>query len=571
MIHARPGEARRRCVRAVPLLAAALALLAAAAGPGRAADRAAADLPRALDEVMQAHYKPDAPGAAVIVIRGGKTLLREGYGLADLELGVPIRPEMPFRLGSITKQFTAVAVLMLVEEGKLSLSDTLGRFLPGYPTHGHHITVEHLLTHTSGIKSYTDMATWPQVRRHDLSVRELVDYFKNEPMDFAPGTRWQYDNSGYVLLGAIIEKAAGMPYAQFVEKRIFEPLGMAHSCYDTTERIVPGRVRGYTPAAGGFRNADFVSMSQPYAAGGLMSSVDDLARWNAALLDGKLVKPETLRHAWTSSKLEDGRETRYGYGWFIGSLAGHRTLEHGGGINGFSTYEVAVPDAAVYVALLTNTDSAPTPVAEVGLQLAALASGSPPEKPKTLALAPEALDTYVGVYAVEDGAERVITREGDQLVSQRTGGPRFKLIPVAADEFTVAETDTRFRFQRDAGGKITGMEVDRRIGPLEQAQRTEKPLPKERVAIALDPALLDRYVGQYDLAPGMSLTVTRAGDRLMAQVTGQPQLEIFPESETQFFYKAVDAQVEFVRDPAGVVVSLIVHQGGRDVPAKKVR
>jgi CubicO group peptidase (beta-lactamase class C family) len=183
----------------------------------------------------------------VIVVKDGRTLFRRAYGMADLELGVPLQPDMVFRLGSITKQFTAVAILMLAEEGKLSLQDPIEKHLPGYPTQGHVITVEHLLTHTSGIQSYTDMPGWMTSRiLAPMTVQELIDGFKKEPMQFAPGTRWVYNNSAYVLLGAIVEKASGKTYEAFVRERIFQPLGMSSSHYDSSEPIIPRRAPGYT-------------------------------------------------------------------------------------------------------------------------------------------------------------------------------------------------------------------------------------------------------------------------------------------------------------------------------------
>ena len=194
-----------------------------------------------IDHLLTTTFQASEPGAAVIVVRNGQVLLRKGYGLANLELGVPVAPEMVFRLGSITKQFTAVAVLMLVDQGSVSLDDDITTFLPDYPTHGHTITIKQLLTHTSGIPSYTDLPELPSLWRNDLTLDELIALFKDQPLDFAPGAQWAYSNSGYVLLGAVIEKVSGMGYGEFVQQRIFTPLGMTHSSYDSTAQIVPGQ------------------------------------------------------------------------------------------------------------------------------------------------------------------------------------------------------------------------------------------------------------------------------------------------------------------------------------------
>ncbi|NTU52026.1 MAG: serine hydrolase, partial [Candidatus Aminicenantes bacterium] len=213
---------RTSLLAAVLTLGALLTAVAGQAGPGDAADEA---LAKKIDAVMSEIYKPGQPGAAVIVRKNGETVFRKGYGMADLELGVPVEPDMVFRLGSITKQFTAVAILLLAQEGKLGLQDEITKFLPDFPTQGRRITVEHLLTHTSGIQSYTDLPEWLPLWRKDFTLKELIDLFKDKPMQFGPGESWAYNNSGYVLLGAIIEKVSGKTYEGFIEAAIFQPLG----------------------------------------------------------------------------------------------------------------------------------------------------------------------------------------------------------------------------------------------------------------------------------------------------------------------------------------------------------
>ena len=228
-------------------------------------------LATAIDTLMSSNFSPQEPGASVIVVKDGKVIFRKGYGLANVELGVAVEPDMIFRIGSITKQFTAVAILMLEEQGKLSVKDEITKYFPDYPTQGKKITVEHLLNHTSGIKSYTSLPEWLPQWRKDFKVDELIALFKDKPMDFAPGDSWSYNNSAYFLLGAIIEKASGQSYADFVEKHIFAPLGMKHSFYDNTERLITRRVAGYSKKGNDFVNCAYLSMSQPYAAGSLIS------------------------------------------------------------------------------------------------------------------------------------------------------------------------------------------------------------------------------------------------------------------------------------------------------------
>jgi len=550
------------------LLLVLLAGSAAACAAGQALNFPEA---RAIDELLMKAFKPDQPGAAALVTRQGQTLLRKGYGLADMELKVPIEPDMVFRLGSVTKQFTAVSILLLEEQGKLSVGDPITKFLPDYPTHGNTITIEHLLTHTSGIRSMTSMPEWPSQWRKDFTVGELINFFKDQPIDFVPDERWLYNNSGYLLLGAIIEKVSEQSYDAFLRKNIFEPLGMNHSYYDQTERIIPRRVKGYARSAQGFQNAPYLSMTQPYAAGALASTVDDLALWNAALWNNKLLKKETLAKAHTSYKLRNGQSTGYGYGWMIGSYAGHRTIEHGGGIHGFATYELSLPEDGIFAVILTNGSASPDLSPErLDLQMAAMALGKPVTEPKGITLGIAQLDRVVGVYAGDDKHERVITREGNQLYSQRSGGSRSAIHPLSETEFFFPNSQTRLVFFPDALGRITQVELRPRVGMIESATRIEKAVGG-RKEVNLDATVLQRYVGVYELAPNFRLNVTLEEGKLMTQATGQPKVQIFPESESRFFLKVVDAQIEFIRDESGNAASLKLYQGGRITPARKLK
>ena len=532
---------------------------------------AQSDLASQIDAILAKTFKPGEPGAAVLVKKGGQVLFRRGYGLANLELNVPVKPDMVFRLGSITKQFTAAAVLMLAEQGKLSLQDDISKFLPDFPTQGRAITVEHLLTHTSGIKGYTEIPGWLALWRKDMSVKEIIDLFRNVPLEFEPGQKWKYSNSGYILLGAIIEKISGQSYEDFVNKNIFGPLGLMHSCYDRTARIIPGRVPGYTSGRAGFENAQFISMTQPYAAGSLLSSVDDLAIWNESLLDGRLIKRETLERAFTSSKLTDGRSTGYGFGWQVSNYEGYRLIEHGGGIMGFTSYAILQPESRLVVAVLTNSAIAGRAPAPFAFRIAALALGKPYRDPAVAALKDEDLAPLPGVYVNADNERVTIFRQGGKVFSQSSGGTRAEIFPASPTVFFIKDSPSRFTFIKDEQGRVNGLTYAGRIGPAESYVRLTQAAPPERKEIVLDLALLGRYVGEYEIAPSFSLAISLEGNKLLAQPTGQPKLEIFPEAETKFFSKAVDAQVEFIKDASGQVTGLVLYQGGQKIEARKLK
>ena len=529
------------------------------------------DRAKKIDAVMAEVYKPGQPGAAIIVRKDGETIFRKGYGLADLELGVPIEPDMVFRLGSITKQFTAVSILMLAQEGKLGLQDEITKFLPDYPTQGRKITVEHLLTHTSGIQSYTDMAEWLPLWRKDFSVKELIDLFKDKPMQFEPGERWAYNNSGYILLGAIIEKVSGESYEHFVDGHIFKPLGMKSSTYGSTERVIPRRVPGYQMGKGGFVNAPYLSMTQPYAAGSLLSTVDDLAVWSDAVFSGQLVKKEWLDKAFTPYKLKNGESSGYGYGWMAADFSGHRSIEHGGGINGFTTYEMTFPEDRIFLAILTNSTAPGRDPEPRAVKIAWLALGLAEPERKVVSLSAKDLDRLAGVYEDARETTATVTREGGKTFIQRQGGAKSELLAASPAEFFTRDNPARILAAKDAAGNVTKLRIEPRIGPAQVYTKTAKPIPSPRKEAPVDPKIYDLYSGDYELAPEFILTVLRRGDKLISRATGQGEVELFPESETRFFLKIVDAQVDFVKDASGRVTGLVLHQGGQDLPAKKIR
>ena len=523
----------------------------------------------AIDRLFRAAVRDGEPGVAVIVTRKGQALYRAAYGMANLELGVALKPDHVFRIGSVTKQFTSAAIMMLAEEGKLAVGDPITKFLPDYPTQGKTITVEHLLTHTSGIQSYTDMPKWRGMWRQDMTVTELVDLFKNEPMQFAPGERWRYNNSGYILLGAIIEKASGKKYADFVQERIFTPLGMANTRYDVTEQVTDRRAAGYAKTGDRIVNAQYLSMTQPYAAGSLMSTVDDLAKWDAALGAGRLLKAESLAKSFASYRLSNGNDTTYGYGWRISRHEGREVQEHGGGIFGFRAYVVRIPSDGVYVAVLSNVAAAEPDIDLLARKAAAVAIGKPLVNPAAVALTPEQQDAYVGRYVTESGARVAVTREGNRLFVQGGEGAKTEIFLAGNDVFFVKDSFERFTFQRDAAGKYVRLETDD-WGPRRPAVRDTTP-EKARAEVKLEPAVLKAYEGEYELAPGFVISITLEGEKLMAQATGQPKFEIFASAPTEFFLKVVDAQITFVKDASGVVTQLVLHQGGRDMAGKKIK
>jgi len=427
------------------------------------------DLNNKLDSTITDLIDADQPGVTVLIRHQGEVIYHKGFGMANVEQGVKMEPGHVFRIGSITKQFTACAILKLEEEGKLSLDDNVIKYLPDLPTEGYEISIEHLLTHTSGIQSYTGMKEWTdEVKRKDFEPLDLIEYFKVDTLNFNPGEKFAYNNTAYFILGYIIEKVSGMTYEDYIEKNFFEPLEMTSSYYGNSSEIIPMRVSGYEMQGGKLMNAPYLSMTQPYSAGSLMSTVADLDKWYRAVFDGRVIKYKSLKKAHTSYRLNNDNETGYGYGWFLGKRLERKTVEHGGGINGSLTKDLYFPDDDLFIAVFSNnTAFAPDPLA---IKLAAV---------------------------------------------------------------------------------VLGVDMTKK-------------------EVTLTASYLKKLVGEYELGPGFNIEVMLDGDQLMVQATGQPKIPIFPESETRFFLKVVEAELEFVvnEDEA---TGLILYQSGAKLIGEKVK
>ena len=539
--------------------------------PALAAPAGDAEVARYAEALLRQSF-PDAnaPGMAVLVARGDHVLYQGARGAASIELATPLSPGQVFRLGSITKQFAAAAVLKLAEDGKLSLDDPLSKFVPGYPG-GDKVSVRMLLNHTSGIRSYTDM---PGVMdgpiQKTVTTAQLIDTFKNEKPDFAPGEGWHYNNSGYVLVGAVIEAASGQPWHAYLKKSFFDPLGMARTGYgDETLAVIPGHVTGYTLANDQWAVAKYLSMTQPHAAGALVSTVGDLLRWNRAVHEGKVLKADSYRLMVTPQGKAVGE--KYGFGISHEKLRGEDVLQHGGGIFGFSTHLLYLPQSEVTVAVLYNADSGRPPgigTDTAARLLAAKAIGRPYQEKKAIPIDAATLREYEGVYRIDKDAARVLRVVDGRLTSQRTASPAYVLVPVAKDSFLFEEGLSRMAFERDAAGKVVAMRMfpdDEGEGDV--VKRSDEPMPVERTAIEVARPALERLVGRY-AHQGMAMTVALEGDKLTTQLAGQPAFELFAESPTKFFLKVVEATLEFAPGdaPASTVT---LRQGGQVIEFKR--
>jgi len=542
-------------------LALATALLAPATA--LAAPPSKAEVARYAQTLLDESYRSDGPGAALLIAHGDEVLFRGARGQADLDKHLPLTADGKFEIGSVSKQFAAAGLLKLVEAGKVSLDDPLSKYVKDYPN-GEHITVRQLLNHTSGVKSYTGISGYmmgPLIQR-DLTTAQLIDVFKNEPVDFAPGTAFSYNNSGYVLVGAVIEAASGQPWYRYLEQALFKPLGLTHTGYGADPAIARQQVHGYSNETGQAAPARQLSMTQPHAAGALVSTVDDLLKWNRALHEGKVLKTASYQQMITPEGKAAEGGTHYGYGIGRATLRGHDQLAHGGGIFGFSSYLTYLPDDDLSIVMLQNTDSegAHRGTAELAHKLAAVAIGDPYPEAKAIAVDAATLKEVEGVYRIDEKTQRVLRVRDGQLISQRTGGQPFTLTPIAKDSYLFPEGFSRYRVERDAQGRISGLRFFQDgEGEGVVATRTNDPLPAEPIAVELPRAALERIVGNY-VGPA-PLKVFLDGAALKAQITGQPAFALTAQSANTFAVSAVGATLEFA--PAdGVVKTVTIHQGG---------
>lgn len=428
---------------------------------------------KSLDSLITSRFTNVSPGCVVLVMKKNDILYKKAFGTANIELNVPMKPEMVFRIGSITKQYTAVAILQLIEQGKVSLQDSIQKFIKEFPHKP--ITIENLLTHTSGIPDYEALNfPIPNAIRIDFPPKQIIDSLGKLPLDFPASSKYHYSNSNYFLLAYIIEKVSGQPYKDYLSEHIFKPAGLSDTYYDVPEKIIPNRVSGYSKTNSQYYNAGYISMSQVFGAGALVSNVDDMYKWHQALYNHKLIKQEILEKAFTPYKLADGSVSEYGYGWFIKQRNEEKSIEHSGGIDGFQSDEIYFPQQGIFIATLYN--------------------------------------------------------------SLNEGGSDMGFMALDNDIATVS----------------LGRELNREI--------------------SVDTSLLKQYVGIYESDPQHPAEITLENGQLQmeAKEGGLPKSPLFAKSANIFFLKAIDAEIEFVKN-RNKVTELIVHFNGQNQVAKKVK
>ena len=543
-----------------------------------------------IQEVLALAHKYRQFNGAALVAENGKVVYKGAFGMANMEWNIPNTPDTRFRLGSITKQFTAMLTLQLVEQGKIKLDGKISDYLTDYRKDiGEKVTVHHLLTHTSGIPSYTGQpGFFENVSRNPYKVSEFVKKYASGDLEFEPGSRFSYNNSGYFLLGAIIEQVTGRSYEQVLKENILDPAGMKNTGYDHHNTIIPKRASGYSKTADGYTNALYLDMSIPYAAGSMYSTVEDLYLWDQALYTDKLISAQSKALMYKPF-LDD-----YAYGWVVRNASFKQNdkpvqvIAHGGGINGFTTTIVRYPNEKNLIVLLDNTGTGY--LDRLSESLAKILYNQPYDAPKvsiveTLekTITEKGIAAGVAQYrdlkakqaATYDFAEPELNQLGYRLL--RGGKPKeaieiFKL-NVEAYPQRYNTYDSLAEAYMSVNERELAIQNYKKSVALNPGNTNAIEVLKtlEKAPVTVDAKLFDTYVGEYEVGPNFVMRVFREGDKFMTQATGQPIFEIFPESETTFYPRAFVAKLTFVKDADGKVTGIRIEQGGRVTNGKKIK
>ncbi|PQV53189.1 serine hydrolase [Paraburkholderia sp. BL21I4N1] len=500
----------------------------------------------------------------ILVAHQGKPIFHEAFGLANREWMIANTPDTRFRIGSITKQFTAAAIVLLAERSKLNVTDPVSTHYANAPESWRDVTLHQLLTHTSGIPSYTGLPDFvSQIGRIDHTPEQILDLVRDLPLEFTPGERFSYCNSGYALLGLIVEKVSGQTYSAFLQSEVFDPLGMSNTGYEETRAILPRRAAGHERQGGKWINALFSAMSVPYAAGGLYSTANDLLRWSEALSNGKVISAASL-----DETLRDHGHG-YGYGWFIVNRLDRRLHHHGGGINGFVCALDRYPDDELTVVVLSNLQHVIIPA--IAERLAKLHFGRY-EPRKSIPTDPLLLEAYTGCYRLGPKYFVRVSIEAGALNVYARGQEPLRLAYAGADTFFCQVRDMQIDFQRASEGGVVAL-VDREGGRDFVADRVDEGLAQqiEQAPVqSADHAGLEvqdfaQYAGWYRLSDYTDLEVTCDAGQIHVQATGQNKLATGYRGMRRFeLVGPIAAAITFELDGEGAVCGLVLHQGGVD-------
>lgn len=421
-----------------------------------------------IDSIVSSNYNQNEPGISILIAKDGKPIYKKAFGIANMELDIPLKTDNVFQIGSITKQFTAIAILILEEQGKLKLTDDILKYIPDYPTEDNSITIHHLLNHTSGIQNNTPIGKKGAISKTDMTSTELVDYFKNKPLDFKPGTNFKYSNAGYILLGRIIEIVSKQSYEDFIETTIFKKIGMSSSYYGSNKEVIKNRVSGYQAKQNTFTNADYMSLTLPYAAGSILSTVDDLLKWQNALKSNAFIKYSSLKKAISPTTLKNGKIIPYGYGFRMANLKGSPVIAHSGSTKGFTSIAIFLPKENIYIVALSNCNCKNLSEATKKIALLTLwkstsnknikTKKSVKKDRKTISLSKEVLQELSGSYQVKENLNIKIINDTKELyLTAPRQTKRIKLYALSKNHFYMKISNAEITFNKNEKNEVISL------------------------------------------------------------------------------------------------------------------
>ena len=547
-----------------------------------------------IDDLINRYYEYGLFNGSAIVVKNGEVIFKKGYGYANFEWKIPNKPDTKFRIGSITKQFTATLIMKLVEEGKIKPDGKITDYLPDYRKDtGDKVTIHQLLNHTSGIESYTDKPNvWMDSLRNHYTKKYFIKHFQSGDLQFKPGTKFHYNNTGYYLLAAIIEEVTGKSFGEYLNEKILNPVGMKNSGVEDKEVVIEKEASGYLKNGNQLLRDRYIYMPNAMGAGNMYSTVEDMVKWDKALHGNKILSEKSKEKMFTPYL------SNYGYGWFITPRKFDETgdsikiIWHTGGINGFTTLIERIVNDNSMIALFNNTESSPR--IAMARQIENIIYGFDYEYPKRpigdyllTVIEDEGIESAIETYnqALEDEKDSFDFSENELnslgYILLRNGKideaiEIFKLnISAYPNSANVYDSMGEAFMKKGENEKaIENYKKSLELNPgnknaIAMLKKLGVEYKNEKVTVPKE--VLKKYAGKYELMPNFIITIRVDGNKLMAKATGQPEFQIFPISGTKFYYKVVDAQIEFSVNDKGETESLTLFQAGKELPAKKIR
>ncbi len=506
------------------------------------------------------------PGASVLVSQNGDIVYQKGFGYADIEKKIPVTPDTKFKIGSISKQFTAAAILKLQEEGKIKIEDKLSKYIPDFPR-GNEVTIYQLLTHTSGIHSFEYKQNFEMTK--PITPKALLDSIEKLPYDFIPGERYQYNNSGYFILGYIVAQLSGKTLSEYLNETFFKPLGMNNTGIYQTNIVLNNEAQGYSMNGEAVKKADFQEMSWTLGVGSIYSTTKDLYKWNEAVFNGKVLSDATLKVAFKQAVINSGGMVDYGFGWFLSTNRGLKFIQHSGVSSGFYSYLERQPENKLTICVLCNSLPTPKGINPIlnGQAISEFILQDKMEKQNVGAdtiVSENILKKYAGRYNYGHGMAMLVTIKDKQLFGQITGQLQSLLTPISANEFYFKTMNAKIKFVSDTSSIVERL-IQYQDGVSFEANRLKDEMP-----VKINPDFFDKLTGKYDFGNNYAIEIVKENDKLFVLTPNMPKYELLPTSELDYFMMEAASRISFILNKDGKAESLTSTFDGMTMAGKRL-